>query len=486
MYQTSHFPGDAYTFRMIFEASPFPVYLCMGEDLLVTIANKATLDIWGKTKEVIGKPFHEILPELEDQPFRQLLLEVYRTGNSCSFTDQRADILINGVLQTFYFTFSYQPFKDPTGRVTGVFCIANDVTGLKKADEQQALLSAIISSSNDAIISKNLDGIIESWNDAATRMFGYTQKEMIGESIYKLIPFGKRGEEQQILVRLQQGERVEHFETKRETKDKKELDVSITVSPIKDNQGKIIGLSKIARDISEQKHAERRKNDFITIASHELKTPLTTIKSYVQMLLAKAHQADKIFDIAALSRVERQTEKMSILIQNFINNAKLADGTLELEFERFNVDILLKEVARNAEILFQTHVIKMVDCEEVFVFADRKKIALVFENMISNAVKYSAIGSQITITCKTDQENVRLAVSDNGIGISNDDQLRMFDRYYRVKDEKHKNTSGFGIGLYLVAQILERHSSTINVDSKVNKGSRFYFDLPIAGPLAVA
>lgn len=603
---------DSYTFRTIVEALPFPVYLCMGENLLVTIANEATLKAWGKTRDIIGKPFHKILPELEDQPFRQLLLDVYYTGVMRSSNDQRADIKVDGVLQTFYFTFSYQPFKDPDGVAIGVFCIANDVTELvlakdklaaseesarlaikaarlgtfdknlltgemfwdarcrelfdiqgehtvtyeadflpglhpddrerindhirnftfvkeisagdydveyrtigamdkktrwirsrgkvffnkqntptrfigtvfditdiKQADEQGALLAAIINTSNDAIISKNLDGVIESWNDAAMSMFGYSSEEMIGQSIYKIIPPEQHEEERRILSRLKKGEQLAHFETTRLTKDQKLLDISLTISPIKDKYGNITGLSKIARDITEQKMAEKQKNDFITIASHELKTPLTTIKSYVQILLARVRKEDDIFKINALTKVERQADNMSILIQNLLNNAKLADGSLEMEVGRFDVHVLLTEVARNAEVMYQTHKILITECEELFVIADRKKIAQVLNNLISNAVKYSPVGTDIIIDCKKDEGNAQISISDHGIGISRTDQAKMFDRFYRVQNEKVKNVSGFGIGLYLVAEILHFHKSKVYVESKENEGSRFYFDLPV-------
>ena len=550
---------------------------------------------------------------MENQPFRQLLLDVYHSGVTYSATEQRADILIDGISQTFYYSFSYQPFRGKGGEITGVFCFANDVTELvrarqhkaaseesarlaieaaklgtfdkdlitgetlwddrcrelfdithdndvsyeqdflnglhpndrervnnhminfafvkglsngdydveyraigagdrktrwirsrgkvffnnedvpvrfmgtvlditdiKQANEKSALLSAIIESSYDAIISKNLDGIIESWNVAAEKMFGYSYDEMMCNSIFKIIPPENIEEEQQILFRLQNGERVEHFETKRITKSGKLLDVSLTISPIKNNQGEIIGISKIARDITDQKMAEMRKNDFITIASHELKTPLTTIKSYVQILLAKARTEQDRFRIDALSRVEKQANKMSILIQNFLNNAKLLEGKFDLVVERFNTHELLVEIVDDAKTLSPTHELVMKDCEEVFVIADRSKIAQVMENLVSNAVKYSPAGSTITIGCKTFGDFAQISVTDTGVGIDRKDQAKLFDRFYRVENEKIKNVAGFGIGLYLVAEILRFHDSKILVESAEDAGSKFYFELPIA------
>jgi signal transduction histidine kinase len=154
---------------------------------------------------------------------------------------------------------------------------------------------------------------------------------------------------------------VEHFETKRLKKDGTHVDISLNISLIKNEDHEIIGLSKIARDITDQKMAEMRKNDFITIASHELKTPLTTIKSYVQLLLVKARADGDQFKADALSRVEKQANKMSILIQNFLNNAKLLEGKFDLVIERFNTHELLEEVVNDAKILSPTHELVMKD-----------------------------------------------------------------------------------------------------------------------------
>jgi len=495
-------PNDSHAFRTIIEASPLPVYLCMGEDLLVTIANAATLKAWGKTSEVLGKPFHEILPELTNQPFRQLLLEVYHKGTGRSFTDYPADMFLDGALQTFYFSFSYQPFKDDSGKVTGVFCIASDVTekvlakqrlavseqkareamdARYQASKKGAILSSIVATSFDAIISKNLAGMVESWNDAAERMFGYSADEMIGQSIYKIIPPEKYEEEKSILFRLEKGERVENFKCTRLTKDHKLLDISVTISPIMDEQEKIIGISKIARDITEQMKVERHKNDFITIAGNELNTPLTTIKSYTQLLLLKASKEYDTFKIKALGKIEKQADKMTILIQNLLDNAKLVDGHLEMEMERFDLNSLLTEMSKNAESLFNTHKVKMIDCESLFVMADRNKIGQVLHNLISNAVKYSAVGSEIIMRCVNDGKNARISITDDGIGISKKDQARVFDRFFRIQNEEVKNISGFGIGLFLAAEIMRLHEGKIYIESKENEGSIFYFDLPIIG-----
>lgn len=163
---------------------------------------------------------------------------------------------------------------------------ASDISDIKSAEEKSAKLAAIVESSNDTVISKTLHGIVTSWNDSAERIFGYREDEMIGQPILKLIPEDRKDEETLILSRLSRGETVSHFETIRMTKNGTLIDVSLTISPVRDNQGRIIGLSKIVRDITEKKLEEQKRNDFVAMVSHELKTPLTALMGYHQLLIA--------------------------------------------------------------------------------------------------------------------------------------------------------------------------------------------------------
>lgn len=373
----------------------------------------------------------------------------------------------------------FVPLKNDNEEVEAGLILALDITDIKQAEEKSAKLAAIIESSDDAIISKTLDSIITSWNDSAERMFGYAADEMIGQSILKIIPPDRKDEEPEILSRLKKGERVQHFETKRITKDNTLLDVSLTISPVKDSQGNIIGLSKIARDITEKKQEEQRKNDFIAMVSHELKTPLTSVKSYVQVLLERAKKDNDRFTVTALTRADVQTRKMTTMIHDFLSLARLQDGKISLRKEPFDLKQLIEEVASDTQFLTSNHSVELKDCKQVMVNADRDKIAQVIMNLLSNAIKYSPNGGTITMGCERKSENVKIYVKDEGIGISLTDQKRLFERFYRVQNAKIKTVSGFGIGLYLVSEILRYHHSNIEVESKEGVGSTFYFLLSI-------
>lgn len=346
------------------------------------------------------------------------------------------------------------------------------------AEEKSATLTAIIDSSDDAIVSKNLEGIVTSWNLSAERIFGYTAEEMIGQSILKLIPSDRHQEEEMILSQLKKGQRVKHFETKRMTKQGTLIDVSLTISPVKDTAGKIIGVSKIARDITDRKLNEQHKNDFVAIVSHELKTPLTSIRSYIQLALSKVKKQGDGFTEDVLTRANAQTQKMGLMINDFLNLSRLEEGKMSLNISRFLLSDLIEEIVGESRLFAPNHLIACQRCPDMMIQADREKLGQVMTNLLSNAVKYSNPGTEINIYCDRENEKVKISFADQGMGISTEDQQHLFERFYRVADGHVKNVSGFGIGLYLVAEILKLHGSEIRVQSEPGKGSVFSFDLP--------
>jgi PAS domain S-box-containing protein len=365
------------------------------------------------------------------------------------------------------------------GKAVRFIGTAFDITGLKDAEEKTAKLAAIIASTDDAIISKTFESIITSWNASAERMFGYSADEMIGESIYKLIPQDRLEEEPLILARLRSGERVQHFETKRLTKDGRLIDVSVTVSPVKDSDGKIIGLSKIARDITERKLDENRKNDFIGMVSHELKTPLTSLSAILQVAKAKLNKTDDAFLSGAMQKANHQVKRMSTMINGFLNISRLESGKIQIDKRLFNIEALIHEVVDEMKVTATTHTINAAECDAVEVNADQEKIQSVISNLISNAVKYSPNGTVIYIACKNAGKEAIVSVRDEGIGIQPTDAEKIFDRYYRVENGNTQHISGFGIGLYLSAEIIYRHEGRIWLESESGKGSTFYFSLPL-------
>lgn len=442
---------------------------------IITSWNQAAQRIFGYTPtEIVGQSILKLIPP-DRQAEEQSILKQLRKGQRVDHFETKR-LTKDGRLIDVSLTIS--PVRDKTGTIIGLSKIARDITDQKQAGEKTAMLAAIVQSTDDVVISKNLNGIITSWNPAAQRIFGYTAEEMIGESILKLIPDDRKDEEPKILAQLARGEKVDHFETKRITKTGTLIDVSLTISPVKDQYGKIIGVSKIAKDITDKKLEQQRKNDFIAIVSHELKTPLTSIKSYIQLLLIKAKKESNGFQINALTRAEAQVKKMVKMIHDFLNVSRFEQGGMTVEKSTVNLTEIISQVIEEGKLLSPLHTFEFQCRKAINVYADGDKIELVLTNLVSNAIKYAPRGGRIVVSCTEANENIRVAIADEGIGIHPDDQKHLFKRFYRVKDTD-KYITGFGIGLYLVAEILRIHGSEITVKSEPGHGSEFSFLLDI-------
>jgi PAS domain S-box-containing protein len=385
---------------------------------------------------------------------------------------------------------SVSPIKDKDGKVVGISKIARDISDKNIIEEKQARLAAIIDSSDDAIISKDLNGMVTSWNRGAEKIFGYNEKEAIGKHISFIIPPRLIGEESHIIGQIRKGEKVSHFETVRRTKDGHEINISLTVSPIKDSNGKIIGASKIARDITEKVELDRQrrlltkrlqelnhyKDEFMAMASHELKTPLTVIKANLQILEQKM-QND--YRLNFVNKTLKQVNKLTDLISDLLDVSKIQSGKLELNMTKFNLIPLLLEVIENIQQTSTEHRIHFdPPTDNITITADADRIEQVIINILTNAIKYSPNASEVTVAVSVKMNSVLVEVKDGGIGISREDIDRVFTRFYRVRGLA-STFSGSGIGLYISSEIVKRHGGEIWVESEEGKGSTFYFTIPL-------
>jgi two-component system sensor histidine kinase VicK len=230
-------------------------------------------------------------------------------------------------------------------------------------------------------------------------------------------------------------------------------------------------------DITEQKQDEQRKNDFIGMVSHELKTPLTSLNAYLQMLQSKAKGNEDSFTTGALDQSVRQVRKMTTMINGFLNVSRLENAKINIDRRRFELSDLVREVEVEITVMNSGHKFIFEPVLPTFVDADRDKIGQVMTNFISNAVKYSKPRSTVQVACVIENNDARFSVRDEGMGIKPEDKERLFERYYRVENAGH--ISGFGIGLYLCAEIISRHGGKIWLESETGQGSTFYFSLPV-------
>lgn len=356
---------------------------------------------------------------------------------------------------------------------------------------ETTMLAAIIESSEDAIISKTLEGIITSWNKSAEKLFGYTAAEAIGKHISLIIPIERLAEEQVIISNIKSGKRIDHFETVRVTKSGHEIFISLTVSPIKNNKGQIIGASKIARDITRQKLAEEKlqnyaeeirilnakKDEFIGLASHELKTPITSINGYLQIIERNLSLDDR--NKPFITKALMQVNKLNSLISDLLDVSKIQTGKLPFTYSTFDLCEVLTEVAEMLQHNYTSHRITLHfnQCP-ILLKADQQRIEQVIINLITNAVKYSPGDNRVIIQITLSGNRVTVSVQDFGIGIAKEQQERIFSRFYRVENMAIP-ISGLGIGLYISNEIINRHKGRLWVESAAGKGSTFYFELPV-------
>lgn len=247
-----------------------------------------------------------------------------------------------------------------------------------------------------------------------------------------------------------------------------------------DGQGLPVRFIGSVLDITDKKQEEIRKNDFIAMVSHELKTPLTSIKSYVQIVLNKLQKSGDLLAVNMLSRVDSQTNKMVSLINGFLNIARLENGRMKLQKSAFSVQDLVRDCLQEMNELSSSHRIHTVDPADITIHADREKLGQVLINLLSNAIKYSPPGNDVEIGTRQVEGNLEIWVKDKGIGIKAEDRDRLFERFYRVEDHPLQTVSGFGIGLYLVSEILALHQGRIWVESEPGAGSVFTFSIPLS------
>lgn len=249
----------------------------------------------------------------------------------------------------------------------------------------------------------------------------------------------------------------------------------------KDAQGINERVNAIVMDVTDQKEDELRKNDFIAMVSHELKTPLTSMNGYIQLLQLKTQKSGGDNIGSMLGKVQTQLKKMTTMINGFLSISRLESGKIHLVKNSFDISQMTRLLVEEYQMLISTHDFVGIPCEAIWVNADQDKIEHVINNLLSNAVKYSPKTSLIEINCTADEKEIILRVKDHGMGVHEQDIPKLFDRYYRVQSQQTSTIAGFGIGLYLCAEIIHRHGGRIWVESEVNVGSTFYFSIPLTG-----
>jgi PAS domain S-box-containing protein len=371
-------------------------------------------------------------------------------------------------------------------------------------------LSAVVESADDAIISKTLAGVIASWNRGAERIFGYTPDEVIGKPVTILFPADHVDEEPAILARIRAGERVEHYETVRRRKDGSLVDISLTISPILGADGRVVGASKIARDISPRKRAEaerdrlleseqrarreaeeasrraeeasRLRDEFLATVSHELRTPLTVILGWSHML--RTGQLDSSETARVFETIERNAKAQAQLIDDLLDTSRIVTGKLRLDVRELDPAGFVEsavESVRPAADAKGVAVGKVVDQGLISVTGDPVRLQQVVWNLLSNAIKFTPAGGRIEIRLERAGPHVEVSVSDTGDGIAPEFLPHVFDRFRQADQRITRHHGGLGLGLSIVRHLVEMHGGSVRAASGgEGRGSTFTVVLPAA------
>jgi PAS domain S-box-containing protein len=367
---------------------------------------------------------------------------------------------------------------------------------LENKVEAQSLLAAIVASSDDAIISKTLDGRITSWNKGAERLFGYNAHEAVGQSIHLIVPPESREEEARFLDRLRHGESVDHLEVVRVRKDGTRLDVEVTISPVHDRHGSVIGASTTARDITSRKEfearqqeADRRKDEFLATLAHELRNPLAPISSGLHILkttdAARRGPGEGGPANPALEIMERQVAQMVRLVDDLLDVARITTGKVELRCEIIDLAGAIRDAAETSRPLMEAKgqpLAVQLPAGPVYVNADRTRLAQVFANLLNNSAKFSEHGQPIAIELTADDAHAVVRVRDAGASIPADALPKIFDMFRQAEiGAGRARGAGLGIGLSLVKRIAEMHGGSVQAFSEgPGRGSEFVVTLPRA------
>ncbi|MEO6538228.1 MAG: PAS domain S-box protein [Ferruginibacter sp.] len=458
------------------------ILILKGEDLIVLEANDAMLQTLGKGKEIMNQPLLEVIPEIIEQGLGKLLHQVYLTGQPNYGYELPVYIIRNGVKELSYYTFVYQAQRNVNGEVDGVAVIANEVTPqatfnlkLKESEERFRQMADLMPAK---ITNSKADGSVtylnKKWIDFTGmsfenfRDFGYhniMHPDELEEFHKRLAKAAETGSDLEMEMRFlnKEGEYIWNLNR---------------ASPVKDENGNIEMWVGVTSEIQKMKNEERQKENFLSMASHELKTPVTTIKAYGQIAEMMLQENGDSKTLAIVNKMGNQINRLSTLIGGLLDFTKIQEGKLMYNEDFFNFNEFLKEVVEDMRHTTVTHKISYIQSANARIFGDKEKLNQVVNNLISNGIKYSPGANKILVTTKVQNDGVKLSIHDYGIGIAKEAQEKVFEQFYRVTGDSQATYPGMGIGLYISAEIIKRQGGKIWVQNSNDKGSVFCVWLP--------
>jgi PAS domain S-box-containing protein len=500
--------ADIADLKTLISQLPIALYLCESPSGLIRLYNRRAVDLWGQ-EPVLGEQKYSgalrlfrtdgsLLPHAETPMAEVVLFGGERHEDMVIERPDGSRIVVRANITAL---------RDREGRLVGAITAFDDVSDRKRIKDDAARLAAIVVGADEPIISKTLDGYIVSWNHAAEAMFGYSEAEVMGKSITIIVPPERLAEEEMILGRIRRGEGISRFETERVAKDGRRILVALTMSPITDRHGRIIGASTMAHDIREPKRlqreregllfrervaraqaeaANRTKDEFLAMLAHELRNPVGVIVNALAVLEASRSAAAEPTPQAARARtlIRNQTQHLARLLDDLLDVACITAGRIELEHELVDLRVLIQaalESERHQIERKQLRITRSLGEGTLRVNGDPLRLQQVMGNLLSNACKYTPASGSIVITLTREAEHAVVRVLDSGAGIPPERLDDIFDLFTQVNPSLARTEGGLGIGLTLTKRLVDLHGGDVHAFSDgPGRGSEFVVRLPLA------
>jgi PAS domain S-box-containing protein len=477
--------------RVLLTEAPVAMAIYRGKDYIIELANRRMLAYWGRQADaVLGRPAFTALPELENQGFRKIMDQVYQTGQRFVASEIPVTLHRFGQEAAIFINLTLEPLKEENGQISGMIAVASDVTeqvsSRQEIEKINNTLQLAMDASNMGIWRTDWGTDILHVSETARIIHGLPLHQELSflETTELIIPEHR----EKLMVTIQKA-----------VANKGSFDEDYQIQPLGSTNRKWINSTGMVElnetgevksvigtilDITESKEDEIRKNDFIAMVSHELKTPLTSLSGYTELGLMRAKSKGDTHNTPIYEKLSNQIRKMKGLINGFLNVARLESGKIGLDLSTFRLDRLVTEIVEEIKLTAYGQQFDLT-CEPLEIIADHDKISTVITNLLSNTVKY-AKNKPVEIKCHIKDNAAYVTIKDKGIGINPNDLDKIFDRFYRVENKESKHIGGFGIGLYLCSEIIKRHGGEIWAESEYGSGSTFNIKLPLSAEQTVA
>ena len=469
-------------FRTLVLQAPVAICVLRGENYVIETINAEMAEMWDRQIEaVINKPAFDVLPELLDQGFKQLLDKVFTTGER--FVAQELPITLkrNGQLENIFIKFIYEPLRDDAGIVTGVMALAHDISeqviARKGIEESEKKFRLLTNTMPQKINTADAEGNVTYYNQKWLDDTGFSFEEIKNWGWGKvMLP----ADIENTIIKWKESLATGNpFEMEYRLLEKGVYRWNLSRAlPLKNEEGKVIMWVGTHTDIQHIKEEQEQKDSFIGKVSHELRTPVAIIKTYSQLLQEILMQNGSIEEGKILTKIITQIQRLNNLVMGLLDVTKVNSGTLVFNKINFDFNKMVSETIEEIQAIAPKNKIIQQPSSVGFVFSDQERIIQVITNLLTNAIKYSPENTDIIINTFLQNNEVLFSVEDFGVGISVTEQTNIFNQFHRISGPMQHTYPGLGLGLFISAEIIKQLDGKIWVNSEEGKGSAFFFSIP--------